>query len=468
VKNRIYISAILILAFAYTIIYSQSPYDSLKYNYPYKDGISFSKYKERRLRLSKFMSPKAIGIIFSSSFYSPIGNFYQPNLINSNLFYLSGMPDQKSVLLIIPGNYEYNGVKTNEIIFLENQSAKNTLWYGRKVNLYDAEGIYGFKKALFLQKLESILDELMIMRDTLYIAEFPLITTEGIVQGEQTDVKLDFISKLKQKNPRLIVKGGIQGLKLMRESKDDEEIRLLKKAVDITIKGFLATMNAAKPGMTEYQLKALMEYTFNKLGADGTGYPSIVTAGKNSVFIHNTINRDTITDGSLVIMDCGARYEGYTTDVTRTFPINGKFTKEQKKIYDIVLEAADSAISVCYKDNSYLNPHVRATSVIQRGLMELGIISSPNDFINYFSHGTSHFIGLDVHDAGTSIILKPGNVLTVEPGIYIPEGSKCDPKWWNICVRIEDDVLVTDGEPVVLTKDLPREAGDIEDLVGTE
>ena len=146
-KNRIYISAILILAFAYSIIYSQSPYDSLKYYYPYKDGVSFSKYKERRLKLSKYMSARAIGIIFSSSYYSPIGNFYQPNLINSNMFYLSGMPDQKSVLLIIPGNYEYNGVKTNDLIFLDIISPKNTLWYGRKVNLYDAEGIYGFKKA---------------------------------------------------------------------------------------------------------------------------------------------------------------------------------------------------------------------------------------------------------------------------------------------------------------------------------
>ncbi|MBI5324423.1 MAG: aminopeptidase P family protein [Ignavibacteriae bacterium] len=467
-KTRFYISAILLIAIAYSILLSQSPYDSLKYNYPYKDGISFEKYKERRLKLSKYMSARAIGIIFSSSFYSPIGNFYQPNLINSNMFYLTGMPDQKSVLLIIPGDYEYNGVKCNDLIFLENQSSKNTMWYGRKVNLYDAEGIYGFKKALYLQKLESIFDELLILRDTLYIAEFPLITTEGIVQGELSDVKIDFISKLKQKNPRLIVKNGITGLKLMRESKDEDEIRLIKKAIDITVQSFKKVINSAKTGVTEYQMKALMEYTFNKLGADGTGYPSIVTSGKNSVFLHQTINRDTTKDGDLVIMDCGARYEGYTADVTRTFPINGKFTKEQKKIYNIVLEAADSAISVCYKDNSYLNPHVKATSVIQRGLMELGIISNPNDFINYFSHGTSHFIGLDVHDAGTSIILKAGNVLTIEPGIYIPEGSNCDPKWWNICVRIEDNVLITDGEPLVLTKDLPREAGDIENMVGDE
>ncbi|TAL67671.1 MAG: aminopeptidase P family protein [Bacteroidetes bacterium] len=467
-KIRINLPLILLLVFSYSILPAQSPYDSLKYNYPYKDGISFDKYKERRLKLSKYMSPRAIGIIFSSSYYSPIGNFYQPNLINSNMFYLTGMPDQKSVLLIIPGNYEYNGVKCNDIIFLDNLSTKNTLWYGRKVNLYDAEGIYGFKKALFLPKLESILDELVILRDTLYVAEFPLITTEGVTQGEQIETKIDFLSKLKQKNPRLLVKNGIIGLKLMRESKDSDEVRLIKRAVEITIDGFKATINAAKPGMTEYQLKALMEYTFNKLGADGTGYPSIVTSGKNSVFLHQTINRDTIKDGDLVIMDCGARYEGYTADVTRTFPINGKFTKEQKKIYNLVLEAADSAFSVCIKDNSYLNPHVKATSVIQRGLMELGIINNPNDVNYYFSHGTSHYIGLDVHDAGTSIILKPGNVLTIEPGIYIPEGSKCDSKWWNICVRIEDNVIITDGEPVMLTKDLPREASDIEDMVGKE
>jgi Xaa-Pro aminopeptidase len=463
--NRL-IAVIILLGFLAVPQKAQAPYEKLVYNYPYKDGIPFSRYKERRRNILPFMSAKSFALVLSPDYYTQIQEFYREDIVNSNLFYFTGLPQQKAVLLLIPGTYQYNGVNCNDLLFLQEQSKKDIIWNGLDVNLFDAEGMFGITKALYLPRMEGIIDELMLMRDTLYLADFPLTQTEGVLPGENPDIKLDLITKLKAKYPRLVVKLGIPGSKSLREIKDDDEIRLMKMAAEISGVGFRETMRVAKPGMTEYELKALVEYNFKRLGAEGPGYPSIVAGGKNSIFIHDTYSRDLIPDGSLVIMDCGARYNGYTADVTRTFPINGKFSKEQKKIYNIVLEAQDSALTVCTKENSFLSPHAQATSVIQRGLLELGIISKAYDARDYFTHATSHYLGIDVHDVGTYGNLKPGNVITVEPGIYIPEGSPCDPKWWNICVRIEDDVLITEGEPVVLTKNLPREAGDIEDLIG--
>ncbi|MCU0330654.1 MAG: M24 family metallopeptidase, partial [Candidatus Kapabacteria bacterium] len=172
-------------------------------------------------------------------------------------------------------------------------------------------------------------------------------------------------------------------------------------------------------------------------------------------------------DSDLILADCGAEYHGYTADITRTWPVRGTFTKEQREIYSIVLEAQDSGIAACRAGAAFSAPHMAAQAVIAKRLQELGIISSERDVRRYFMHGTSHYLGLDVHDAGTLGPLQPNTVLTVEPGIYIAAGSPCDPKWWNIGIRIEDDILVTSKGPVNLSAALPRAASDIEAMVGT-
>nr|MBA3901631.1 M24 family metallopeptidase [Bacteroidota bacterium] len=181
--------------------------------------------------------------------------------------------------------------------------------------------------------------------------------------------------------------------------------------------------------------------------------------------LHYTTNRRTLKDGDLLVADVGAEYHGYTADVTRTLPVNGKFSKEQKIIYDIVLEAQTAGIAACKAGNKFKGPHNIATEIIRKRLMEHGIIKSPMESNLYFMHGTSHYLGLDVHDEGLYGNLAPGNVITVEPGIYIPEGSPCDPKWWNIGVRIEDDILITSGAPVNLSRYAPRTTEEIEKLM---
>jgi Xaa-Pro aminopeptidase len=204
---------------------------------------------------------------------------------------------------------------------------------------------------------------------------------------------------------------------------------------------------------------------FKKYGAEYEGYPSIVGAGNNGCVLHYIENNKTKLANELVLMDLGAEYHGYTADVTRTIPATGKFTREQKMIYDLVYQAQEAAFRMCRTDSSFKAPHQAAKQVINKGLKELGIIEDENQKHMYFPHGTSHYLGLDVHDRGHYQVLKPGNVITVEPGIYIPEGSNCDKKWWGIAVRIEDDILITENGYENLSKMAPRKSEEIEALM---
>lgn len=227
-------------------------------------------------------------------------------------------------------------------------------------------------------------------------------------------------------------------------------------------------MRAMDSTWTEYQVQAAIQYEFMKRGAEACGYPSICGAGENTCILHYVTNRKPMDRNDLIVVDCGAEYHGYTADITRTLPANGKFSPEQKAIYDIVLEAQLAGIAKCKTGNEFRDPHKAAVAVVKKRLKELGIIQKEEDYVLYFFHGTSHYLGLDVHDAGMYGPLQPGNVITVEPGIYIPAGSPCDPKWWNIGVRIEDDVLITSGEPENLSGSVPKTTADVEKMMAED
>lgn len=254
----------------------------------------------------------------------------------------------------------------------------------------------------------------------------------------------------------------------LREIKSDAEIALMQRAVDASIEGHRRAMRAAHPGIAEYRLEAEMEYAFLAEGGEGPAYPSIVGSGPNTCILHYSSNRRITQPGDLVLMDCGAEYRGYAADITRTFPVSGRFTPEQREIYELVLRAQNEAIEECRVGREFVDPHRRAQEIIAEGLVDLGIIEREGDVRRYTLHFTSHLLGLDVHDVGGRRVLQEGMVLTVEPGIYIPEGSPCDRKWWNIGVRIEDDILVTDDDPINLSGPLERSPDDIERLIGTD
>jgi Xaa-Pro aminopeptidase len=251
----------------------------------------------------------------------------------------------------------------------------------------------------------------------------------------------------------------------LREIKTKEELLLLTKAVRISAMGQREIMKAMHQGMSESEIQGIHEFVYKKYGSEFEGYPSIVGAGNNGCVLHYTENSKMKVENDLVLMDLGAEYHGYTADVTRTIPANGKFSTEQKLIYDLVYQAQEAGIATVKKGNSFKEPDVAARKVITVGLMELGIITKEEQSIIYFPHGTSHHIGLDVHDPGLYNTFAINMVLTVEPGVYIPNGSDCDKKWWGIAVRIEDDILVTENEPINLSGEAPRKSEEIETLM---
>ncbi len=254
-------------------------------------------------------------------------------------------------------------------------------------------------------------------------------------------------------------------LDALRMVKTDEELALLQRAVDITVAAHREAFRSIEPGMREYEVEALIEYVFRRNGAEYPGFPSIVGSGENAVILHYNTNRRRMQDGDLVVMDIGAEYRGYSADVTRTAPVNGTFSPEQATIYELVLTAQEAGIAAAQAGKSFQAPHQAAWITIANGLRELGLIQEDVEVRRFFMHGTSHYLGLSVHDVGTGDALVPGTVLTVEPGLYIAPAPDVDPKWWNIGVRIEDDVLVTDGDPVVMSAGAPRTVAEIEALM---
>jgi Xaa-Pro aminopeptidase len=265
----------------------------------------------------------------------------------------------------------------------------------------------------------------------------------------------------------------------MRLYKSRQEINAMRKAARISAAAHQRAMSVCRPGMYEYQIEAELLHTFMHKGSRSPAYPSIVGAGANSCILHYIDNNDALKDGDMLLIDAGAEYDSYASDVTRTFPVNGRFTKEQQAIYEIVLEAQLTAIDKVQPGNSWNEPHDAAVEVITRGLRDLGILKGrvsklvkDEAYKPYYMHKTGHWLGMDVHDVGDYKVgdewrtFEPGMVTTVEPGLYMsPNVTTLSKRWWNIGVRIEDDVLVTKDGCEVLSAAAPKLVDDIEAIM---
>ena len=251
----------------------------------------------------------------------------------------------------------------------------------------------------------------------------------------------------------------------LRAIKTPEELVLLRRAVRISAQGQREVLKLLRPDMGEMEVQGLHEYVYRRYGAEFQGYPSIVGGGANGCVLHYETNDRQRLDNDLVLMDCGAEYHGYSADVTRTAPPSGTFGPAQRQIYELVLAAQEAGFAACRPGANFDAPNKATQEVVASGLLKLGIIKKKEDFRRYYPHGASHYLGLDVHDRGPYGPLRAGNVITVEPGIYIPANSPCDPKWWNIGVRIEDDALITASGYENLSAEAPRTVADIEQLM---
>ena len=251
----------------------------------------------------------------------------------------------------------------------------------------------------------------------------------------------------------------------LREIKTPEELTLIRKAVEISCLGQNEVMKTVRPDMSELEIQGLHEYIHKRYGAEGIGYGSIIGAGENGCILHYMENTKTHVGNDLLLMDVGAEYHGYSADVTRTIPVDGKFSPEERAIYSLVYDAQEAAFKLLKDGAKWSDASVAAKEVIANGLVKLGITRNKDEVSKYYPHGLSHHIGLDVHDKGISQTLKKGMVITIEPGIYIPSESPCDKKWWGISVRIEDDALIKENGYELLSSFAPRSIEGIEKMI---
>ena len=427
-----------------------------------------SEYAARRERVLETLEPGTAMLIRSADVRNRSNDVDYEFRQRNNLLYLSGMTETRSALLLVPDGVKVDGERVKEILFVAERNPSHEIWEGIRMGPEVASQVTGVGTVLPYDELSDLLDDLLPTIETLYYDNWAFEKAgEPFFEGG-IDWPESVLGSMKSEGLDLEIADAGKILNGMRAIKSEAEIAMLQKAVDISAEGHRETMRQAQPGMAEYEFEATMEYTFRRLGAEDPGYPSIVGSGPNTCILHYSTNRRKSREGELVLMDCGAEYHGYSADITRTFPVSGTFTPEQRAIYDLVLEAQTEAIGECKVGKEFWDPHAKAARIIASGLVRLGIMKQGDDVRRYFMHGTSHFLGMDVHDVADSYKLQSGMVLTVEPGIYIPEGSKCDPKWWNIGVRIEDDILVTEEGPVNLSAGLERTADEIEGLVGSK
>ncbi|MBL8005146.1 MAG: aminopeptidase P family protein [Candidatus Kapabacteria bacterium] len=446
-------------------VFSQAPGVTFPYEIFDKDDIPPSQYQYRREQVRTILGSNTALVVFAADKRNRQNDVDYEYRQNSDLLYLSGAPDPGMTLFVMKEPVSFRNKLYTEVLFAPKRVLESEVWNGTSM------GPKEVTEYLQIESLEStlltqFLDSLLITVDTIRFTSLPTKNVK-VPLGKSVFVEDEVSKVLKAKKPSVSLKHNFT-LNRFREVKDTHEIRLLQKAIDISIDGHLHAIRNTKAGMNEYQIEALMEFGFKNSGAHDVGYPSIVGSEYNACILHYTKNRRKTKPNELVLADCGAEYLNYTADITRTFPVNGTFSEEQRIIYDIVLEAQDSGIAACKIGNDFRAPHMAASNVITKRLKELGIIKTDNEVRYYFMHGTSHYLGLDVHDAGTGGKLKENTVLTVEPGIYIPKGSPCDKKWWNIGIRIEDDILVTIGEPKNMSAALPRTADGIEALMRKE
>jgi Xaa-Pro aminopeptidase len=428
------------------------------------DDLSADFFKGRRNALRELLPEKSMAVLFANPIRNRSNDVDFQFSQDPNFYYLTGIKDPDVVVFVFKEKQVFNGVLSDEIVFIRPKNPSEELWNGRRFSKEEIALSTGIKVVITTDQFADF--DVNLSNLNKVFVKYPeqpnrdnnsMISLENLVSQFKTRL-LAFENKLDTKQLDSY-------FEVLREVKQPEELVLLKKAVAITADGFLDMMRAVKPEMYEYQSQAIVEYFVRNQGGEYQGYLSICGSGNNGCVLHYDQNRKQLKNGDLQLVDIGGEYHGYTADITRTFPVNGKFSTEQKLIYQIVLDAQNEGIAVCKKGAAFRATHEATMKVVASGLMKLGIIKREEEAKVYFMHGTSHYLGLDVHDAGTRGALKPGTVITVEPGIYIPDGSACDKKWWGIGIRIEDDILITDDEPINLSVMIPREIKEIEELM---
>ncbi|WP_084373212.1 aminopeptidase P family protein [Reichenbachiella faecimaris] len=447
------------------------------------DDLKSEFHKERRAELRAKMPDNSVAIFFANAVRNRSNDVYYVYHQDPNFYYLTGHKEPHGVLLVFKEQQQVNDEKLNEILFVRGRDALRELYDGARLGKDGASEKLDVQIAFENPDFKTFNIDFSTFDKVLFY-DFQNDVRDTEEEGDLYDLIEQFKEKVGYKQGELAIEAQKNNLDVvtldtlmqeLRGVKTKEELTLIRKAVDISTIGQREVMKAMRPGMSEAEIQGIHEFVFKKYGAEYEGYPSIVGAGNHGCTLHYIDNyKPAIEDGELILMDLGAEYHGYTADVTRTIPVNGKFTKEQKLIYDLVYAAQQAAADTCKVGLPFSVLYETTKEIVNNGLVELGLYESveDEDVINtetgrnrYYPHGCCHHIGLDVHDKGLHGSLEENMTITIEPGIYIPSGSPADKKWWNIPVRIEDDYLITKDGCELLSNKAPRKSEEIEKLM---
>ena len=433
--------------------------------------ISNNEFARRRKELMAMMGKNAIAIVPAAPERTRSRDTLYPYRQDSDFHYLCGFPEPEAVLVLIPGRGQGQCV-----LFCRERDKERETWDGYRAGPEGACEQYGADDAFPIADMDDILPGLLEGKVKVYSA---------IGKDKDFDQRLmEWVNSIRAKARTGAVPPGefVDLDHLLHENrlfKKPAELKLMRKAAKISAEAHCRAMRASKPGLNEYQLQAEIEHTFAMEGASFPAYTSIVGGGDNACILHYVENNQPLNDGDLVLIDAGCEYQHYAADITRTFPVNGRFSPEQKAIYELVLKAQLAGIEAAQVGNHWDAPHQATVAVITAGLVKLGLLKgsvkkliAAGAYSEFYMHRAGHWLGMDVHDVGDYKVdgewrlLEPGMVMTIEPGIYIaPDCKKVAKKWRGIGVRIEDDVAITRKGTEVLTAAVPKTVAEIEALM---
>ena len=440
------------------------------------EPISIQEYSSRQNQLYSTFEPSDVLILCSSPVTIHSNDVHHPYRTQSNLLYLTGWTEPESIMCAtkVSGTW-----KTH--LFVQPKDTLKEIWEGRRPGLEGAEKDWPVDYAHSIDDVESTLNEILSKANRVFHRMGVMSSMDELVVSS---IKKRDRARQRLGTGPISVEDPSNKIAEMRLIKSSSEIEQMKFASDVSSLAHIAAMRHGGKQATENQLQSVIEGFFRYAGTSGWSYPSIVGSGENATILHYKENNSPCTDGDVVLIDAGAEFRGYAADITRSWPTNGIFTEPQKEIYQIVLDAQIAAINECVPGNPYTAPHEAARKVLAEGLIRIGVISQTleaaldsktGQLKDWYMHNTSHWIGLDVHDVGIYLPngeprkLLPGMCLTIEPGLYFgawrPDVD-CPERYSNIGIRIEDDVLVGEKGPIVLTEMCPKTINEIESMVG--
>ena len=430
-------------------------------------------FSKRRKQLMRMMGAGSVAIIPAAAVQSRNRDVEHPYRQDSDFQYLTGFPEPEAVAVLLPGRKQ-----AEYVLFCRERDPEMEMWNGFRAGQDGACEVFGAEDSFPISDIDDILPGMLEGCERVFYTMGCMPEFDQKVLGWVNQIRGNSRSGSRPPGEFVSLEHLLHDMRLF---KSRSEVSVMRKAAKISIEAHKQAMRVCEPGMMEYEVEAEFLHGFRKKGAE-PAYSSIVGGGSNGCILHYVNNNAELQEGDLLLIDAGAEVECYASDITRTFPVNGKFSPAQRDIYNLVLAAQKAAINKVQIGNHWNEPHLAAVKVITKGLVKLGILKGqPGKLIKeeaykrFYMHRTGHWLGMDVHDVGDYKldgewrVLEPGMMLTVEPGIYIPSGSKgVAKKWWDIGIRIEDDVLVTRKGPDVLTDGLVKEVDEIEILMAGE